>query len=333
VNRILSVLKKTPSGAPPVWFMRQAGRFLPEYRALRTKHPFLKMCNEPDLIAETTLLPVHILDVDAAIFFSDILIFLPALGFGLEFIEGVGPKITKSSDWMQFKVLDPEKQMKNVLGGMRRTRDALPDGKALIGFAGGPWTILSYLVEGGGSRNFEEVKSLLYAEPDLFIKVLKKMGESVSLFLQAQQAHGAHVVQIFDTWAGQLPYHYFERYYFPILHKIVEEVVRHTPVIYFGLNLTPYYPLLKELPISCLGLDTPASFAQARAHFGSSFPLQGNMDPVVLLAGEEAVKSEVQRIKTEAAPNPHIFNLGHGVLPQTPVGRAITAIREIRKEG
>jgi uroporphyrinogen decarboxylase len=331
VNKFLSVLKKTPAQTPPVWFMRQAGRFLPEYRALRAKHPFLEMCGEPDLIAETTLLPVHLLDVDAAIFFSDILIFLPALGFGLEFVEGVGPKITKPSDWMQFRTLDPERQMMNVLAGMRRTRDALPGDKALIGFAGGPWTILSYLVEGGGSRNFEEVKSLLYAEPEIFVKVLKKMGECVSNFLQAQQAHGAHAVQIFDTWAGQLPYHHFERYYFPVLYKIVEEVVRHTPVIYFGLNLTPYYPLLKELPISCLGLDTPASFAQARAYFGSGFPLQGNMDPVALLAGEEAVKAEVRRIKAEAAPNPHIFNLGHGVLPATPVGRAITAIREIRR--
>jgi uroporphyrinogen decarboxylase len=331
MNAFLSVLQRKPQGTPPVWFMRQAGRFLPEYRALRAKHPFLKMCNEPDLIAETTLMPVHLLDVDAAIFFSDILIFLPALGFGLEFVEGEGPKITKPSDWTGFKALDPEKHMKDVLEGMRKTRQALPEGKALIGFAGGPWTILSYLVEGGGSRNFEEMKSLLYAEPDLCVKVLKKMGESVSLFLQAQQAHGAHAVQIFDTWAGQLPYPHFERYYFPVLNKIVEEVVRHTPVIYFGLDLTPYYPLLKELPISCLGLDTPASFVQARAHFGSGFPLQGNMDPVVLLASEEAVKTEVRRIKTEAAPNPHIFNLGHGVLPQTPVGRALTAIREIRR--
>jgi len=330
MNAFLSVLQRRPRTPPPVWFMRQAGRFLPEYRALRKGHEFLDLCTDPALIAETTLMPVSLLDVDAAIFFSDILIFLPALGFGLEFKEGEGPKITKPSGWLDFKVLNPDRQMKSVLEGMRRTREALPDGKSLIGFAGGPWTILSYLVEGGGSRNFEEVKSLLYGEPGLFVQVLKKMGESVSLFLQAQQANGAQVVQIFDTWAGQLPYAYFERYYLPVLYKIIEEAARHTPVIYFGLNLTPYYPLLKELPISCLGLDTPASFAQARAIFGPEFPLQGNMDPTVLLASEEAVKAEVRRVKAEAAPNPHIFNLGHGVLPQTPVGRAVTAIRSVR---
>ena len=154
MNAFLSVLQRRPLSPPPVWFMRQAGRFLPEYRALRKGHEFLDLCTDPALIAETTLMPVNLLDMDAAIFFSDILIFLPALGFGLEFKEGEGPKITKPSGWLDFKVLNPDRQMKSVLEGMRRTREALPDGKALIGFAGGPWTILSYLIEGSGSSEF-----------------------------------------------------------------------------------------------------------------------------------------------------------------------------------
>jgi uroporphyrinogen decarboxylase len=330
---MLDVLQGRRAGVPPVWFMRQAGRFLPEYRALRERHPFLTMCHDPGLIAETTLMPVRRLDVDAAIFFSDILIFLPALGFGLEFKEGEGPVIGKPARWTDFPALDPEKQLKGVLEGMRQTRAALPQGKTLIGFAGGPWPLLSYLAEGGSSRNFETAKALLFGEPETFVKVLDRLGESVLRFLQAQQASGAQVVQIFDTWAGTLPFAHYERYYLPVLHRIVEAAARATPVIYFGLNLTPYYPLIRELPITALGLDTPASFARAREVFGSAFPLQGNLDPTVLLASDTAVEEEVRRVKAEAGPNPHIFNLGHGVLPPTPVGRAATAIRAVRRAG
>jgi uroporphyrinogen decarboxylase len=328
---ILDVLQGRKAASPPVWFMRQAGRFLPEYRALRERHPFLTMCHEPGLIAETTLMPVRLLDVDAAIFFSDILIFLPALGFGLEFVEGEGPVITKPRRWTDFPSLDPEKQLKGVLEGMRQARAGLPSGKTLIGFAGGPWTILSYLAEGGSSKNFETAKALLFGEPETFVKVLDRLGESVLRFLLAQQAAGAQVVQLFDTWAGTLPYAHYEQYYLPVLYRIVEAAAKATPVIYFGLNLSPYYPLIRQLPITALGLDTPASFVRAREVFGSAFPLQGNLDPTVLLTSDTAVEAEVRRIKAEAGPNPHIFNLGHGVLPSTPVGRAITTIRAVRR--
>ncbi len=331
MKKINEVLKRKAQNPPPVWFMRQAGRYLPGYQEIRKNYSFLEMIRIPELIAKITLEPVELFDLDGAILFSDILVILPPLGYDIKYEEGVGFEILREKKEIEFKLRDPEKDLNFVFKGIKEIRKNLSPFKTLIGFAGGPFTVFSYLLEGKTGRDFYNTKEFLYEEPVLFFKKLKILSDYIKYYLQAQISYGAEVLQVFDTNAYNLPLFYFERYYFPILYGLIEEISKYTPVIYFGLYLSPYYKILKNLPISCISLDTSANFEEARNYFGEDFPVQGNLDPYVLLFSSSAISREVKRIKEEAMPNPHIFNLGHGVLPNTEPSKVKMAVMEIRK--
>jgi len=187
------------------------------------------------------------------------------------------------------------------------------------------------LLEGKTGKDFYATKEFLYEEPELFFKNLKVLSDYTKHYLQAQASYGAEVLQIFDTNAYNLPFYYFERYYLPILYDLIEEISKYIPVIYFGLYLSPYYKIIKNLPISCISIDSSSNFDLAREYFGDGFPFQGNLDPYVLLSSNSSISKEVKRVKTDASPNPHIFNLGHGVLPNTDPSKVQIAVMEVRK--
>lgn len=331
MKKILEVLKGRKISPPPVWLMRQAGRYLPGYQEIRKNYSFLEMIKNPELIAKVTLEPVELFDLDGAILFSDILIVLPPLGFELKYEEGVGFEILKEREKIELKTKDPEKDLKFVFQGIEEIRKNLSPFKTLIGFSGGPFTVFSYLLEGKTGKDFYKTKEFLYEEPDLFFKNLKILSDYTKHYLQAQASYGAEVLQIFDTNAYNLPHYYFEKYYLPLLYDLIEEISRYIPVIYFGLHLSPFYKLIKNLPISCLSVDYSSTLSLAREVFGPSFPLQGNLDPYVLTCSSNSISREVKRLKQEANPNPHIFNLGHGVLPKTSPEKVQILVQEVRK--
>ncbi len=331
MKKILEVLKGKPQTPPPLWFMRQAGRYLPGYQKLREKYSFLQMISDPELIAKITMEPVELFDLDGAILFSDILIILPPLGFQLKYEEGIGFEILREKKELVLKFKDPEKELNFVMKGISEIKKVLQNDKTLIGFSGGPFTVFSYLMEGKTGKELFKTKEFLYEEPELFFQKLKILSNYTKIYLQTQASYGVDCLQIFDTLLSNLPPYYFEKYYLPILYDLTEEISRYIPIIYFGLNLTSYFKLIKSLPISCLSLDTSSSFSQAREIFGSSFPLQGNLDPAVLLCSNKVIEKEVKRVKEEAFPNPHIFNLGHGVLPKTEPSKVQNAIYNVRK--
>lgn len=331
MKKILEVLKGKKISPPPVWLMRQAGRYLPGYQEIRKNYSFLEMIKNPELIAKVTLEPVELFDLDGAILFSDILVVLPPLGFEIEYREGTGFEILREKKEIEMKIKDAEKDLKFVFEGIEEIRKNLSPFKTLIGFAGGPFTVFSYLLEGKTGKDFYKTKEFLYEEPELFFKNLKILSDYTKHYLQAQASYGADTLQIFDTNAYNLPFYYFERYYLPILYDLIEEISRHLPVIYFGLFLSPYYKLIKNLPVSCISVDYSSTLSLARENFSSSFVLQGNLDPYVLLSSSSSISREVKRIKEEAGANPHIFNLGHGVLPQTSPEKVQILVQEVRK--
>lgn len=331
MKRIIEVLKKRKQSPPPVWLMRQAGRYLPGYKKIREKYQFMEIIRNPELIAKVTMEPVELFDLDGAIIFSDILVVLPPFGYEIRYEEGTGFKILKEREEIEFSVKDPEKELNFVLKGIGEVRKILPPFVTLIGFSGGPFTVFAYLIEGGSSLDFSKTKEFLYEEPEVFFKKLKFLSDFTKFYLQAQASYGVEVIQIFDTLAYQLPYPYFEFFYLPVLYDLMEEISRYVPVIYFGLYLSPLYKLIKNLPISCISVDTYSTFQVAREIFGPDFPLQGNLDPAVLLCSSSVISKEVKRIKEEAGTNPHIFNLGHGVLPITEPSKIAQLVYEVKK--
>lgn len=331
MKKIIEVLKGKTQNPPPVWFMRQAGRYLPKYQELRKKYNFLQMIREPELIAKVTLEPIELFDLDGAILFSDILVVLPPLGYEIVYEENVGFKITKDKEKIELKMRDPEKDLSFVLKGIEEIKKNLSPTKTLIGFSGGPFTVFSYLLEGGTGKDFSKTKEFLYEEPELFFKNLKILSDYTKYYLQAQASYGAEVLQIFDTLAYNLPHWYFEKYYTPLLYDLIEETSKHIPIIYFGLYLTPYYKILINLLFSCISVDSSSNFSSVREYFGKDFPIQGNLDPYVLLSSSASISREVKRVKEEAHPNPHIFNLGHGVLQKTEPIKVQFAVQEVRK--
>lgn len=331
MKKILEVLKGKAQNPPPIWFMRQAGRYLPGYQELRKKYNFLQMIRVPELIAKVTLEPLELFDFDGAILFSDILVLLPPLGYEIIYEENIGFKIIKEKKEIELKMKDPEKDLNFVLKGIEEIQKSLPPSKTLIGFSGGPFTVFSYLLEGGTGKDFSKTKEFLYEEPELFFKNLKILTDYTKYYLQAQASYGAEVLQIFDTLAYNLPYWYFEKYYSFLLYDLMEEISKHIPIIYFGLYLTPYYKILKNLPFNCISIDSSSNFSSVREYFGENFPVQGNLDPYVLFSSSSSISREVKRVKEEANPNPHIFNLGHGVLQKTEPIKVQIAVQEVRK--
>lgn len=323
--RFLRACQQLPVDATPVWFMRQAGRYMSEYRAIRAKHSLLEICAQPELAAEVTLQPVKRLGVDAAILFADILLPIVPMGINLEFAAGEGPVIhnpvATPADVAALCPVEPRESLRFVLDAIRLVRREL-DGKVpLIGFAGAPFTLASYLIEGGSSRNYLKTKRLMYADPLTWQQFMGKLAKVIADYLVAQVEAGAQAVQLFDSWVGALAPEDYRRYVLPYSQEIFTALKNSgVPAIHFGTGTASLLPLMKEAGGDVIGLDwqTPLDWGWSRLGPGTS--VQGNLDPVALFAPEAELDRRVELVLAQAAGRPgHIFNLGHGILPDTPV--------------
>lgn len=321
----------------PVWIMRQAGRYLPEYREVRAKTTFLGLCKTPELAAEVTLQPLRRFDLDAAIIFSDILIPVEAMGVRLEFDEGphLPDKLRTASDVEKLVVPDPLATMGFVAEAIKIFKRERPD-VPLLGFAGAPFTLASYVIEGGGSNNYAETKKLMYTEPKLARTLLDKLAQTVTVHLLAQIEAGCDAVQIFDSWAGHLSKDDFQNFALPHTLKIIEALKpKNVPIILFAKGAHASLAELASSGADVLGVDWTTPLSRARQDTGDKVVLQGNLDPCVLLGPIERMEREVQKIVNMAMGGKgHIFNLGHGILPPTPpdhVAALIDAVKRFSK--
>ncbi|QQS36245.1 MAG: uroporphyrinogen decarboxylase [Ignavibacteriales bacterium] len=334
----LRACKKLPVERTPIWIMRQAGRYLPEYRAVRAKADFLTMCKTPELAAEVTIQPVDIIGVDAAIIFSDILVIPEAMGMFLEMNEGKGPVFPKpirsKEDASALKQIDPHKDLKYVLDAVSLTKKELNGRVPLIGFAGSPWTLLTYMVEGKGSKNFSEVKKLIYNDPELAHSILDKLAVAVAEYLSAKIEAGADAVQIFDTWGGILSPKDFEEFSLTYVEKIISLIKRKDePVIFFAKGVHYKLSKMASCGANVLGLDWTMDLGKVRVKAGDKVALQGNLDPTVLYGSEKFIKKSVKRVlKSYGEGTGHIFNLGHGILPDINPEKVKALVKFVKEE-
>lgn len=339
---LLRACKREPVERTPVWFMRQAGRYLPEYRAVREKVDFLTLCKTPDIAAEVTIQPVDLVGVDAAIIFSDILVIPEAMGMKLFVEEGKGgPRFETSirtlADIQSLKVPDPNKELKFVMDALRVTRERLRNRVPLIGFSGAPWTLMAYMVEGKGSKDFVHAKELIYSRPKDAHLLLQKLSDAVADYLCAQIDAGAQVVQIFDTWGGILAQDEFEEFSLRYIAQIVGHVkAKNVPVIVFCKGCGHSLEKIAAIGADVVGLDWTQDIGQARSLVGNSVALQGNLDPVALFSSPDSIRALVKRILQKYGHGSgHVFNLGHGILPTTPVEHVrafVNAVKEFSVE-
>ena len=312
--------RREPVERTPVWFMRQAGRSLPEYRELRKRFGLFEVCREPELCAEVTLQPVRAHGVDAAVLFADIM--LPVLGMGVdvELVESVGPVIAEpvesAEDVARLRIPEPEESVPFVLETIRLVRGELPGEKAVIGFAGGPFTVAGYLIEGKPTRDFLRTKRCMYGAPDVWHGLMDKLADTFVLYLQAQARAGTDVVQLFDSWVGALSVEDYREFVAPYSARVLEAV--DVPTIHFGTGTTHLLGEMAELGGDVIGLDWRVPIERGWAIVGWDRGVQGNLDPALLLGPFERVEAATVRILDAVGGRPgHIFNLGHGVLPDT----------------
>lgn len=330
---------RQPTPRTPIWIMRQAGRYLPEYRAIRAKTDFLTLCKTPELAAEVTIQPVDIIGVDAAIIFSDILVVPEAMGMELLVEEGKGgprfPHPVRSvADIDKLSIPDPSDKLKFVLDAVSLARKNLNNRVPLIGFAGSPWTLAAYMVEGHGSRTFRYAKEMLYNEPALMHTLLRKLAESVTSYLSAKVRAGAQAIQIFDTWGGILSQDAFQEFSLPYIKQIVEGILGSgVPIIVFCKDCGHSLRNIADTGCHVVGLDWSTDLGSARRVLGDRVALQGNFDPAVLYASPEKIREEARTILGKfGAGTGHIFNLGHGITPDVPVEHVKELIRAVKEE-
>ena len=323
-DRFLRALLKQPVDTTPIWIMRQAGRYLPEYKATRAKAgSFMDLCENPDLACEVTLQPLERYDLDAAILFSDILTIPDAMGLGLYFSEGEGPKFKHPlRDISAIKNLpdpDPEQELRYVMDAVRTIRRELNGRVPLIGFSGSPWTLATYMVEGGTTKDFGKVKGMLFGNPEAMHLLLDKVANSVISYLNAQIAAGAQAVMIFDTWGGVLSPENYKIFSLAYMQKIVSGLTREAdgrqvPVTLFTKGGGQWLEIMAETGCDALGLDWTQDISQARERVGDKVALQGNMDPSVLYGSAEVVRAEAKKVLDGFGKGAgHVFNLGHGI--------------------
>jgi uroporphyrinogen decarboxylase len=322
----LRALLRQPVERTPVWMMRQAGRYLPEYRKIRRQAgSFLNLCTNPELACEVTLQPLARFRFDAAILFSDILTIPDAMGLGLYFNEGEGPKfespVRRSGDIHRLSIPDPETELRYVMDAVRLIRTNLQGRVPLIGFSGSPWTLATYMVEGGSSTNFRLAKKLLYEQPSLMHLLLEKLSEAVARYLQAQIEAGAQAVMLFDTWGGILTTEDYGQFSLQYLRRIVEALPRESdgctvPTILFTKGGGQWLETMADAGYDALGLDWTTDIGDGRLRVGQHVALQGNLDPVVLYTSPETIRSKVKGVLDRYGCGPgHVFNLGHGIAP------------------
>jgi uroporphyrinogen decarboxylase len=321
---LLLAARRRPTPFTPVWLMRQAGRYLPEYRALRARHAFLELAKTPQAAAEVTLQPVQRLGVDAAILFADILLIVEPLGVGLEFAKGEGPVIHRpvrtEADVARLPCVDVASAVGFVFETVRLVKRALPAHVPLIGFAGAPFTVASYLVEGGASRDYLATKRLMHEAPDAWRRLLTILADATVAYLNGQIAAGAQAVQLFDSWVGALAPDDYRELVLPHTRAVIAALTPGTPVIHFGTGTAGLLPLMREAGGDVIGLDWRVDLDAAWRTLGDDVGVQGNLDPVALLSPPKTFEPAVRAILRRAGRRPgHIFNLGHGVLESTPV--------------
>ncbi len=321
----------------PVWLMRQAGRYMKEYQEVRAKVDFLTLCKTPELAAKVTLQPIDILGVDAAILFSDILIAVEAMGMPLEFHDKKGPvlgdPVRTKAGVDRLVIPDTEDSMPFVIETIRILRRELK--VPLIGFSGAPWTLATYIIEGGSSKNFLHTKKMMYQNPGLFTALMEKITATVIEYLSAQIAAGAQAVQLFDSWAGILAPYDYEQTVFPHVKAAIKALKKYgVPVIYFVNDCAGLLDVVKKCGADVIGIDWRVDMARAAKKLGKKYSLQGNLDPLVLFAAKEHIEDRVKDILFKAEPaRGHIFNLGHGILPETPVDNAIAMVEAVHRYG
>src|SRR5438270_13006864 len=333
MSRFLDACFRKPVDRTPIWIMRQAGRYLPQYRAIREKVSFLQLCKSPDLAAEVTRQPVDLLGVDAAILFSDILVVPEAMGMEL-ILEDQGPQfpapLRSRSDVEKLRVPDPERALGFVMQTIRQLRKDL--NVPLIGFCGAPWTLAAYMIEGKTSRSFERAKSLLMADEQLAHALLTKIADALVLYLNAQLAAGAQALQIFDSWAGALGPEDYAHLGAPYLARVIQSLRRDgQPVIVFGVETGELLAQLAATGADVVGVDWRVPLDEARGRVGPAVALQGNLDPASLFLPAEELRKRTARVLelADLAGPGHIFNLGHGILPETPVENVKRLVRQV----
>jgi uroporphyrinogen decarboxylase len=337
----LAACRREKTAYTPIWLMRQAGRYLEEYRKIRAEVGFIDLCKRPDLAAEITVTTVERLGVDAAIVFSDILLLLEPAGVGVEYTKDNGPKVSRPlrepSDVDKFKEFDAEKEMAYVFEAVRRSCAGLGGKVPLIGFSGAPFTLAAYLIEGGSSRDYLEAKKFIYRHNDAWRRLMERLTAAVIGYLDGQVKAGAQAVQLFDSWVGCLSPEDYRGHVLPFTQTIVAALRPKVPVIHFSAGTAGMLKLLRETGSDVLSLDWRCDLDEAWAALGYDVAVQGNLDPAALLAPPQAVRQRATEILKRAVGRPgHIFNLGHGVLPGTPVDHVLAlvdAVHELSAKG
>ncbi len=335
-DRFLNACRGLPVDTTPIWIMRQAGRYMPEYRAVRAKHSFLEVCHVPELACEVTLQPVDILGVDAAILFSDIMIPLEGMGCEIEFNPGpvFAEPVRTAADVEKLRICEPEADVPFVLDAVRLIRRELGGRVPLIGFSGASFTLAAYMVEGKGSRNFENLKRMMYAAPEVYRALMDKVTETVIRYLNAQIAAGAQAVQVFDTWGGILSPADYAEYVLPYSKRVIAGLDRSVPVIHFVKGCGLLLDHIRTAGGDVLGIDWHIDLADAVARVGQEFGVQGNLDPTVLLGPRDLVVSRAREIVEKGrAAKGHVFNLGHGILPMVPVDNVKALVEAVHEAG
>ena len=334
-NRFLDACWGKPVDRTPVWLMRQAGRYLPDYMRVRSKCTFLELCKTPELAAEVTLQPVEILKVDAAILFSDILTPVEPMGMKLDFVPGpvFEHPIRCMADVEALRIPQMEQDVPYVLETIRILRRELATKVPLIGFGGAPFTLACYMVEGKGSKDWATIKRMMYAAPEVYHALMEKVTMMDMEYLNAQIKAGAQAIQVFDTWGGVLSPTDYAKYVLPYTTKLINGLNRTTtPVIHFVKGAGTMLDTVAQAGGDVMGLDWHTNLGTARDTLGSAFAVQGNLDPTVLYAPKEVIEAEVQRVLAENAGRPgHIFNLGHGILPNVPPANAIHMVECVHR--
>ncbi len=333
----INAIRKKKIERTPIWIMRQAGRYLPEYQAVRDKYDFITVCKTPELATEVTLQPIRRFGFDAAILFSDILVIPEALGQKLEFMENHGPKLSpqilNEKDVNRLSIEGLEEKLSYVADAVRLIRSGLDNRTPLIGFSGSPFTLATYMIEGKPTRNFKHIKTMMYKEPQRLIRLLQLLTEAVSRYLLMQINAGAQAIQIFDTWGGILPPHLYNQYSGRFMKQIVERLkISSVPITLFSKGGIELLWQLKDSNADMLGVDWMTDLADALQTVGSFAALQGNLDPTVLYGSKEIIKKEVENIlQVFGRQSGHVFNLGHGILPDIPVDNVQFLVDTVRE--
>ena len=336
-SAFMRACRREPVPYTPIWLMRQAGRYMSEYREVRAQTGFLELCKTPSLAAEVTVQAAKRLGVDAAIIFADILLIVEPMGIALEFAKGEGPTIHNPvrgpEDVERLQEVEDVGSLSYVFEAIAQTRSALPSDLPLIGFSGAPFTLASYIIEGGGSKNYVHTKSLMYQDAGAWRALMSLISRALVKYLNAQIAAGAQAVQLFDSWVGALSPDDYRDYVLPYTRSVIQNITPGTPVLHFGTGTASLLELMREAGGDVIGIDWRVRLDEAWQRLGHDVGVMGNLDPVALFAGRDHIRAEASKILDLAERRPgHIFNLGHGILPETPVENVIALVDAVHEQ-